>query len=41
MRKLRHVESNIGASEAGPLSQELQAELVKHRWVRQVTEWSQ
>ena len=41
MRKLRHVESNIAASDGGPLSAELQAELFKHRWVRQVTEWSQ
>ncbi|HZT71850.1 MAG TPA: aldo/keto reductase [Terriglobia bacterium] len=41
MRKLRHVEANIAASDAGPLPRELQAELKKHRWVRQVTEWSQ
>jgi aryl-alcohol dehydrogenase-like predicted oxidoreductase len=41
MRKLRHVEDNIATSEAGPLPPELQAELRKHRWVRQVTEWSQ
>lgn len=41
MRKLRHVESNIAASDAGPLPAELQAELATHRWVRQVTEWSQ
>ena len=41
MRKLRHVETNIAASDAGPLPPELQSELVKHRWVRQVTEWSQ
>jgi aryl-alcohol dehydrogenase-like predicted oxidoreductase len=41
MRKLRHVETNIAASDAGPLSPELQTELVKHRWVRQVTDWSQ
>ncbi len=41
MRKLRHVESNIAASDAGPLPPELQAQLARHRWVRQVTEWSQ
>ena len=41
MRKLRHVEANIAASDAGPLPAELQAQLAKHRWVRQVTEWSQ
>lgn len=41
MRKLPHVEANIVASDAGPLPAELQAELVKHRWVREVTEWSQ
>ncbi|HUX09073.1 MAG TPA: aldo/keto reductase, partial [Terriglobia bacterium] len=41
MRKLRHVETNIAASDAGPLPPELQAELAKHRWVRKVTEWSQ
>jgi aryl-alcohol dehydrogenase-like predicted oxidoreductase len=41
MRKLHHVESNIAASDGGPLPPELQAELVNHRWVRRVTEWSQ
>lgn len=41
MRKLRHVESNLAASDAGPLPPELQAQLARHRWVRQVTEWSQ
>lgn len=41
MRKVRHVEANIAASDAGPLAPELQAELAKHRWVRQVTDWSQ
>ncbi|MBA3255937.1 MAG: aldo/keto reductase, partial [Pyrinomonadaceae bacterium] len=34
MRKLSHVESNIAASDAGPLPAELYAELKKHRWVR-------
>jgi aryl-alcohol dehydrogenase-like predicted oxidoreductase len=41
MRKLRHVESNIACSDAGPLSEELLAELREHRWVRTPTEWSQ
>ena len=41
MRKLRHVESNIEASDLGPLPDELQAELKKHRWVRKPTPWSQ
>lgn len=41
MRKLSHVEANIAASDAGPLPRELQSELVKHRWMRRVTEWSQ
>jgi aryl-alcohol dehydrogenase-like predicted oxidoreductase len=41
MRKIPHVESNIATSDAGPLPEELQAQLRKHRWVRQPTEWSQ
>jgi aryl-alcohol dehydrogenase-like predicted oxidoreductase len=41
MRKIRHVESNIAASDAGPLAGELLAELSKHRWERQPAEWSQ
>jgi aryl-alcohol dehydrogenase-like predicted oxidoreductase len=41
MRKPRHVESNIAASGAGPLPQELHAELREHRWDRQPTKWSQ
>ena len=40
MRKLSHVESNIAASDAGPLPQELYEELKKHRWVRKPTRWS-
>ncbi len=40
MRKLSHVESNIAASDAGPLPTELYAELRKHRWVRKPTPWS-
>jgi aryl-alcohol dehydrogenase-like predicted oxidoreductase len=41
MRKIRHVESNIAASDAGALSDELLAQLRKHRWERQPAEWSQ
>ena len=41
MRKLSHVESNIAASDAGPLSKELLSELRKYRWVRKPAEWSQ
>ncbi len=41
MRKPSHVESNIASSAAGPLPDELVAELKKHRWVRKPTPWSQ
>src|SRR5438128_9645465 len=41
MRKLSHVEPNIAASDAGPLSKELLSELRKYRWVRKPAEWSQ
>ena len=41
MRKLRHVEANIAASDKGPLPETLHAELRKHRWDREPTEWSQ
>lgn len=41
MRKARHVRENMAASERGPLSPELHAELRKHRWDREPTEWSQ
>jgi aryl-alcohol dehydrogenase-like predicted oxidoreductase len=41
MRKLRHVESNIATSNKGPLEPSLIAELKKHRWEREPTEWSQ
>jgi aryl-alcohol dehydrogenase-like predicted oxidoreductase len=41
MRKLPHVESNIAASDWGPLPDELHEELVKHRWVRKPAPWSQ
>jgi len=41
MRKLHHVEANIAASDAGPLSAELHTQLRDHRWDRQPTKWSQ
>ncbi len=41
MRKLKHVEANCAASDGTNLSRELLAELTKHRWDRQPTEWSQ
>lgn len=41
MRKLNHVRSNIDASDAGPLPQDLLNELKKHRWVRKPAQWSQ
>ena len=41
MRKLKHVRSNISASDAGPLDDPLMDSLAKHRWDRAPTEWSQ
>jgi hypothetical protein len=41
MRKRKHVEANLAASDAGPLDKSLQKELEKHRWDRQPTKWSQ
>ena len=41
MRKTAHVESNIAASDAGPLSADLLEALRAHRWVRQPNTWSQ
>jgi len=41
MRKLSHVDSNIEASDAGPLPQELQEQLRQFRWVRKPAPWSQ
>ena len=41
MRKPHHVESNMAASDAGPLPDDLHAKLRLHRWDRQPTEWSQ
>jgi len=41
MRKLSHVQSNIGAGDAGPLPAELHEQLRTHRWVRKPAPWSQ
>ncbi|HEY0348255.1 MAG TPA: aldo/keto reductase [Pyrinomonadaceae bacterium] len=41
MRKASHVDSNIGASDEGRLSNELLAELRQHRWERKPVKWSQ
>ena len=41
MRKLKNVESNIAASDKGPLPAALHTELRKHRWDRKPTKWSQ
>ena len=41
MRKIRHVESNLAASDKGPLPAPLHAQLRPHRWVRRPTHWSQ
>lgn len=41
MRKLRHVEANMAASDAGPLPEELHQKLRLFRWDRQPTRWSQ
>jgi aryl-alcohol dehydrogenase-like predicted oxidoreductase len=41
MRKLSHVDSNIGASDGSRLSDELIKELHQHRWERNPKSWSQ
>ena len=41
MRKLRHVESNLAFSDAGPLPADLVFALRSHRWDRTPTYWSQ
>jgi aryl-alcohol dehydrogenase-like predicted oxidoreductase len=41
MRKLPHVDSNIAASDAGPLDSNLTKQLQEHRWVRFPKPWSQ
>jgi aryl-alcohol dehydrogenase-like predicted oxidoreductase len=40
MRKLSHVESNIAASDEGPLPAELLKQLREFRWVRKPAPWS-
>ncbi len=41
MRKISNVETNIAASDAGPLPRDLHAQLRRHRWDRQPQPWSQ
>jgi aryl-alcohol dehydrogenase-like predicted oxidoreductase len=41
MRKIRNVESNLSASDKGPLPAALHGQLRQHRWVRRPTHWSQ
>jgi aryl-alcohol dehydrogenase-like predicted oxidoreductase len=41
MRKVHHVEDNLSASDKGPLPADLHAQLRRHRWDRQPTQWSQ
>lgn len=41
MRKPHHVKTNIAASDAGSLENGLMEELVKHRWERKPSDWSQ
>jgi len=41
MRKLQHVEANIGTSDGQGLPRELIEQLRVHRWDREPTEWSQ
>ena len=40
MRKLKNVELNIAASDAGPVPRDLHEQLKKHRWVRKPMPWS-
>lgn len=40
MRKIAHVDSNIAASDTGPLHGELITALQAHRWVRKPAPWS-
>jgi aryl-alcohol dehydrogenase-like predicted oxidoreductase len=41
MRRVKHVEANAAACNAGPLPAELFAKLRAHRWDRKPTRWSQ
>lgn len=41
MRKIRHVNANIGTSDGKKLDENLRLQLKSHRWDRTPTEWSQ
>jgi aryl-alcohol dehydrogenase-like predicted oxidoreductase len=41
MRTRKHVETNLAASDKGPLAFSLHEKLRPHRWVRKPTKWSQ
>src|SRR5258706_3734732 len=41
MRKVRNVEANMATGDGKKLSDTLRRELIRHRWDRTVTEWSQ
>jgi len=41
VRRIKHVENNLVASDAGPLDAKLLCELEKHRWDRKPRPWSQ
>jgi aryl-alcohol dehydrogenase-like predicted oxidoreductase len=41
MRKRKHVDANLAASDKGPVDTKLHAELRKHRWDRTPKKWSQ
>jgi aryl-alcohol dehydrogenase-like predicted oxidoreductase len=41
MRKIKHEQTNIAASDAGPLPAALHTALRPHRWDRSPTRWSQ
>jgi len=40
MRTLNHVDSNVAASDAGPLPKDLLEKLRDHRWIRKPAPWS-
>ncbi|HWA33506.1 MAG TPA: aldo/keto reductase, partial [Cyclobacteriaceae bacterium] len=41
MRSVKHVQSNIATSDGKKLDNALREKLVRHRWDRQPTDWSQ
>ena len=41
MRKIKHVEANLAASDGRPLDASLLEQLKAHRWDRTPTDWSQ